>query len=46
VRWCAARGEPVLAEEPVLAWLSARGASVRTSTVSAFTVVQGVRVVE
>jgi hypothetical protein len=45
-RWCAARGEPVLAEERVLAWLEAEGATVRTGELSQFATVQGVRVTE
>ena len=45
-RWCAAHGEPVLAEEKVLAWLTAHGATVRTGSLSRITVVEGVRVVD
>jgi hypothetical protein len=45
-RWAASRGEPVLAEDRVLAWLTARGATVRTGAYSQLTTVQGVRVTE
>jgi hypothetical protein len=46
VRWCMARGEPVLAEEKLLAWLKDHGAGVRTGALSAFTSVVGVRLRE
>jgi hypothetical protein len=44
-RWCAAHGEPVWAEAEVLAWLTARDATVHTGPLSHVTAVQGVRVV-
>jgi hypothetical protein len=43
-RWSGARGEPVLAKDKVLAWLTEKGATVCTSTYSQVTTVQGVRV--
>jgi hypothetical protein len=43
-RWSGAHGEPVLAEAPVLAWLTEKGATVCTGTYSQVTTVQGVRV--
>ena len=39
------RGEPVLAEAQVLAWLTAHGATVHTGPLSQVTTVAGVRVV-
>jgi hypothetical protein len=45
-RWCASHGEPVLAEEKALAWLTGHGATVRTGSLSRITAVAGVRVVE
>jgi len=45
-RWCASHGEPVLAEEKVLAWLTAHGATVRTGSLSCIMAVVGVRVVD
>jgi hypothetical protein len=45
MRWCGARGEPVLTEGQVLAWLVDHGATVRTGAVSQVTAVVGVRVV-
>jgi hypothetical protein len=45
-RWCAAHGEPVLAEEKVLSWLTKKGATVSTGTYSQLRTVQGVRVME
>jgi hypothetical protein len=45
-RWCASHGEPVLAEDHVLAWLTQHGATVRTGSVSRITAVKGVRVVD
>jgi len=45
-RWCASHGEPVLAEDHVLAWLTAHGAPVRTGSVNRITAVEGVRVVD
>jgi hypothetical protein len=45
-RWAAARGEPVLAEEKVLAWLTGKGATVRTGTYCQLQTVAGVRLVE
>jgi hypothetical protein len=45
-RWCAAYGAPVLAEDQVLAWLTAHGATVRTGPLSCVTAVAGVRVVD
>jgi hypothetical protein len=45
-RWCASHGEPVLAEDRVLAWLTAHGATVRTGSVSRIMAVEGVRVVD
>lgn len=45
-RWCAAHGEPVLAEEKVLAWLTQHGATVRTGSLSHITAVEGVRVMD
>jgi hypothetical protein len=42
--WCGAHGEPVLAEEPVLAALQAKGASLRTGAPSQTALVVGVRV--
>jgi hypothetical protein len=45
-RWAASRGEPVLAEDRVLAWLTERGATITTGTFSQFMAVQGVRVTE
>jgi hypothetical protein len=44
-RWCANHGEAVLAEEPMLAWLQARGATLHTGTLSQLRQVVGVRVV-
>jgi hypothetical protein len=44
VRWATTHGEPVLAEEKVLAWLQAKGASLRTLPLTQCTTVQGVRV--
>jgi hypothetical protein len=44
-RWCGSRGAPVLAEDHVLAWLTAHGASVRTGTHSRLSMVVEVRVV-
>jgi hypothetical protein len=41
-----AHGEPVLAEEKVLAWLTQHGATVRTGSLSHITAVEGVRVVD
>jgi hypothetical protein len=38
-------GEPVLAEDQVLAWLTAHGATVQTGPLSHVTAVQGMRVV-
>jgi hypothetical protein len=43
MRWCAARGEAVLAEDRVLAWLTAHGATVKTGPLSQVTSVAGVR---
>jgi hypothetical protein len=45
-RWCANHGEPVLAEEPVLAWLQAHGVTRHTGTLTQTTMLVGVRVVE
>jgi hypothetical protein len=45
-RWCAAHGELVLAEEPVLAWLTAHGATVGTGSGSRITAVESVRIVD
>jgi hypothetical protein len=45
-RWYAAHGEPVLPEDPVLAWLTAHGATVRAGSLSHITAVEGVRVVD
>ena len=45
-RWCASYGEPVLAEEKVLAWLTGHGATVSIGPVSHITAVEGVRVVD
>jgi hypothetical protein len=45
-RWCAAHEAPVLAEDHVLAWLTAHGAAVSTGSLSRITAVQGVRVVD
>jgi hypothetical protein len=45
-RWAAARGEPVLAAAPVLAWLRDKGATLRTGTFSRLQDVAGVRLVE
>ena len=45
MRWCGAHGEPVRAEDQVLAWLTAHGATVRTGSLSHVTAVEGVRVV-
>ena len=45
-RRCAAHGEPVLAEEKVLAWLTHHGTTVSTRPVSHITAVEGVRVVD
>jgi hypothetical protein len=44
--WAAARGEPLLPEAQVLAWLEQRGARVTTAPLSQVTTVQGVRVVD
>jgi hypothetical protein len=44
MRWCGGRGEPVLTEGQVLAWLTAQGASVHTGPLSQVTAVHGVRV--
>jgi hypothetical protein len=44
-RWCASRGEPVLAEEQVLARLQAHGATVHTGALTQTTMLVGVRVV-
>ena len=44
-RWSGSRGEPVLAEAQVLAWLTAHGATVRTRPSGRVTSVEGVRVV-
>jgi hypothetical protein len=43
-RWCGARGESVWGETQVLAWLTARGATVRTGPLSGLTSIAGVRV--
>ena len=43
-RWCAAHTAPLLAEAEVLAWLTARGATLHTGPLSQVTTVQGVRV--
>jgi hypothetical protein len=43
-RWCASHGEPVWAEEPVLAWLTQHGATVHTGALTQTRTVQGVRV--
>jgi len=45
-RWCGSCGEPVLAEDKVLVWLTAHGATVRTGSLSRITVVEGVQVVD
>jgi hypothetical protein len=45
-RWCASHGEPVLAEDHVLAWLTVHGAMVRTGSLSGITAVERVRVVD
>jgi hypothetical protein len=45
-RWSAAYGAPVLAEDHVLARLTAHGATVRTGSVSRITAVEGVRIVD
>jgi len=45
-RWCAAHGEPVLAEANVLAELTAHGATGRTGPLSHVTDVLGVRVMD
>jgi hypothetical protein len=45
-RWSAAYGAPVLAEDQVLTWLIAHGATVRTGALSHVTAVAGVRVVD
>jgi hypothetical protein len=45
-KWCAAHGEPVLAEHQVLAWLRDKGARVSTGTFSQLQTVAGVRLVE
>jgi hypothetical protein len=45
-RWCTAYGEPVLAEDQVLAWLTAHGATVTTAPLSRLTQVEGMRVVD
>jgi len=44
--WAAARGEPLLPEAQVLAWLTQHGATVHTGPLSQVTTVQGVRVVD
>jgi hypothetical protein len=44
-RWATSHGEPVLAEDHVLAWVTAHGGVVRTAPLSQLTSVQGVRVV-
>jgi hypothetical protein len=46
VRWSTSHGAPVLAEDQVLAWLTAHGATVRTGSLSHVTAVEGVRVVD
>jgi hypothetical protein len=43
-KWCASHGEAVWAEEPMLAWLQARGATLRTGVLSGIRQVVGVRV--
>jgi hypothetical protein len=43
-RWCTAHGEPVLAEDKVLAWLEQHGTTVRIRALSQVTAVEGVRV--
>jgi hypothetical protein len=45
-RWCAAHGEPVLAEANVLVWLTAHGATRRTGPLSHVTDALGVRVMD
>jgi hypothetical protein len=45
-RWCTNHGEPMLAEEKVLAWLTARGATLRTRGLSQIRQVVGVRLTE
>jgi hypothetical protein len=44
VKWCAAHGESVLAEEKIMAALQAHGASLCTLPLTQCTTVQGVRV--
>jgi hypothetical protein len=44
-RWCAGHGEPVLAEDQVLAWLTAHGATLDTRPLTQVVMVVGVRVV-
>jgi hypothetical protein len=45
-RWCTSHGEPVLPERDMLAWLTARGATVRTGTFSQLQDLVGVRLLE
>jgi hypothetical protein len=45
-KWCASHGEPVLAEEQIVAWLTQHGATLHTGTLSQVRQVVGVRVTE